>query len=60
MQNVVYSKQVPAGMLMKTLAGFVSLLTLCVVIQNSFLTVFLASALAFVLVLGIIEVYRYK
>lgn len=56
MQNVVYSKQVPAGMLMKTLAGFVSLLTLCVVIQNSFLTVFLASALAFVLVLGIIEV----
>ena len=60
MENVVYFEWVPAGTFMKTLAASVCLLTLCVLlitiavgvaVQNPFLIVVLASALAFVLFL---------
>ncbi len=57
MAEVIYSEWVPAGTLVKTLVGFVSLLVLCVLliviavgvaIQNPFLIVVLVSPLAFV------------
>jgi len=60
MVDIAYSECVPAGTLVKTLVGFVSLLTLCVLfitiavgvaIQNPFLIVVLVSVLAFVLFL---------
>jgi len=56
MEDIVYSEWVPAGMLMKILAGSVSLLTLCVLLitisvgvalQNPFLITVLASTLLF-------------
>ena len=60
MKDVVYVEWVPAGTLIKTLVGFFSLLTLCVLlitiavgvaVQHPFLIVVLASPLAFVLFL---------
>ncbi len=60
MKDVVYVEWVPAGTLIKTLVGFFSLLTLCVLFitiavgvafENPFLIVVLASPLAFVLFL---------
>ena len=57
MRDIIYSEWVPAGTLVKTLVGFVSLLVLCVLliviavgvaIQNPFLIVVLVSPLAFV------------
>ena len=57
MKDVVYVEWVPAGALIKTLVGFFSLLTLCVLlitiaagvaVQIPFLIVLLASPLAFV------------
>jgi hypothetical protein len=58
MKDVAYVEWVPAGALIKTLVGFFSLLTLCVLlitiavgvaVQHPFLIVLLASPLAFVL-----------
>jgi hypothetical protein len=60
MKDVVHVEWVPAGALIKTLVGFFSLLTLCVLlitiavgvaVQHPFLIVGLASLLAFVLFL---------
>ena len=60
MKDVVYVEWVPAGTLIKTLVGFFSLLSLCILLitiavgvafQHPFLIVVLASPLAFVLFL---------
>ena len=60
MKDVVYEERVPAGTLMKALVGSLSLLILCILlitiavgvaVQHPFLTVVLASVLAFLLFL---------